>query len=385
MGIKNLKPEKLKEIFIKGIPLVDVRAPVEFQQGSLPGAVNLPILNDEERALIGTTYKNQGQEAAVKLGFELISGPVKEARLQAWKDFFAQHPDAVLYCFRGGQRSQITQRWLREAGVDRPLITGGYKAARTHLLKYIDDFAISREFLVVSGPTGSGKTHFLADVKDRYPAVDLEGLARHRGSAFGAWDVAQPTQINFENNLARSLIEIEAKWDLQTRPLLEDESRLIGHLYQPATFFLRLRSSQVIWLDEPMNQRVDNIFRDYITDSAVGRSLDGVPRCAEENDILRRQAVEVFDKYRRSLMAIQRKLGGLRTQEVLADLDKSQADYLNCNEVASNKVWIEKLLHYYYDPLYLDSLSRRQVQVCFKGPRHEAEQFVLHLGASLRE
>lgn len=379
MSLKNIKPDELKNLFKNAIPLVDVRAPVEFAQGSLPGAVNMPIMFDEERAHVGTVYKNQGQEAAVKLGHQLVSGAVKEERVQAWKLFFEQNPEAILYCFRGGKRSQITQAWLREVGISRPLITGGYKAARNYLIKQIEEFSIRQEMISVSGPTGSGKTHFLQGLQGRYPMIDLEALARHRGSAFGGMGVEQPTQIDYENHLAKALILLEDKISGKIKPLVEDESRLIGRISQPAIFFMRLRSSPVIWIDETMDVRVENVFDDYIQQTAIGLSLQASARCAEENDILRGQAVEVFERYRRSLLAIHRKLGGLRSQEVMADLDKSQSDYLNHNELSSNKVWIEKLLQYYYDPLYLGSLDRRQVNVIFRGTRIEAEKFVLGL------
>nr|BFD60132.1 tRNA 2-selenouridine(34) synthase MnmH [Bdellovibrio sp. CKG001] len=380
MSLKTIKPDQLKELFSRNIPLVDVRAPVEFQQGSLPGAVNLPIMNDEERASVGTTYKREGQDAAVRLGHALVSGAIKEERVKGWKDFFEKHPDAVLYCFRGGKRSQIARQWLQDAGVSVPLIAGGYKAARNFLIKQIDEFSVRHEMIALSGPTGSGKTHLLHRLRKRYPVLDLEHLARHRGSAFGAMEAEQPTQIDYENQLARELMLLEDKINGGIKPLVEDESRLIGRIYQPATFFIRLRASSVVWIDEPMSVRVENVFDDYIHKTAIGLSVQSLPRCQEEEDILRGEALQVFDKYRRSTMAIHRKLGGLRHQEVMADLDKAQQDYLNHQDLSSNKVWIEKLLLYYYDPLYLGSLDRRQVKVLFKGTAADAENYILALG-----
>ncbi|WP_041583583.1 tRNA 2-selenouridine(34) synthase MnmH [Bdellovibrio bacteriovorus] len=375
MSLKNIKPDQLKNLFQQNIPLMDVRAPVEFSQGSIPGAVNLPVMNDDERAQVGTVYKNQGNEAAVKLGHELVSGLVKEQRVAAWKSFVQAHPEAVFYCFRGGQRSRISQAWLKEAGVERPLLVGGFKAARNYLIKQIEEFSVRQELISVSGPTGSGKTHFLRGLKG-CPVIDLEALARHRGSAFGNWEVPQPTQVDYENNLAREILLLEDKIHGKIKPLVEDESRLIGRISQPATFFIRLRSSPVIWIDEPLPVRVDNVFDDYILNSSIGKSLEAAPRCAEENDILRAQALQLFARYRQSLLAIQRKLGGLRAQEVMADLEKAELAYLNHAELSGNKVWIEKLLQYYYDPMYLGSLERRHVTVLFKGTRFEAEKFV---------
>lgn len=372
MSNANIEFENLKKLFLDETPLIDVRAPVEFQQGHLPGAVNLPILNDEERALIGTIYKQQGQAVAVAKGFELVSGAIKAERLNKWISFIEDHPEAVLYCFRGGKRSQITQQWLREAGVDRALIVGGYKRVRQFLMDEVSRFARGAPFLVLSGPTGSGKTAFIKSIQDKYPTLDLEGLAKHRGSAFGSLDVPQPSQVNFENQLAVSLLRTEQHYPRGPGILVEDESRLIGRVSVPELFFEGLRSSEVLWLDEPMEVRIENIFKDYILDSALGLAYRGSSRCGEESDILRGEALQVFAKYKKSLLAIQRKLGGLRTQEVMADIEKAEMNFLNHEEIHSNKVWIEKLLKYYYDPLYLGSLDRRQVRVAFKGPTSAA-------------
>ncbi len=106
----------MTDLFLKETSLIDVRAPIEFIAGSLPGSINLPIMNDEERALVGTTYKQSGREEAIKLGHNLVSEDVKESRLQKWIEHILLHPEAVIYCFRGGLRSQITQRWLGERG-----------------------------------------------------------------------------------------------------------------------------------------------------------------------------------------------------------------------------------------------------------------------------
>lgn len=353
-----------------------MRAPVEFQQGSLPGAVNLPILNDAERALIGTTYKNQGQSAAVQLGYQIVSGNVKDERVQGWRDYIAQNPSTVIYCFRGGKRSQITQAWLAETGVERPLIVGGYKRVRRFFMQEIVDFATQTDFLVVSGATGSGKTKLLQTMLPSYPGLDLESLAHHRGSAFGSRETPQPTQIDFENRLAVAMLKLEDKGLQGRRPIIEDESRLIGRINVPLPLFEKMRSSEVVWIEEPLEKRVENIFTDYILETAVGLTQNQTPRCQEENDILRGQALQVFEKYRKSVKAISRRLGGLRTQEILSDLEQSQTDFLNKNEIASNKVWIEKLLLFYYDPRYLDSLQRRQVKIVFKGSAADAQTFI---------
>ncbi|WP_300088562.1 tRNA 2-selenouridine(34) synthase MnmH [uncultured Nitrosomonas sp.] len=370
----NISIDELTALFLADTPLIDVRAPIEFTQGALPGAINLPILNDEERARVGTTYKQQGAEAAVKLGYTMISGDVKQGRMQQWLDFIQQHPQAVLYCFRGGKRSQITQQWLKEAGIDRPLITGGYKLARQFLISTIDRFHENHRLLVITGPTGSGKTRLLHEISHRYPALDIEAIARHRGSAFGGMGIPQPSQVDFENQLATNLLKLSQ--NAQTNPVLvEDESRHTGRVCLPASFFEHMRSAEIIWVDEPVEARVNNIFEDYILTTPIGqahqiRKATTFPDLAGKTGATPyQQALTLFDQYAAALQAISKKLGGDRFQEVLLDLDFARSDFENKNEIRTNKVWIEKLVKYYYDPLYLGSLQRRQVNPCFKGSK----------------
>lgn len=381
MSSANYTPAKYRDLFLQSLPLIDVRAPVEFEQGTLPGAVNLPILNDAERALVGTTYKMKGQDAAVALGLQLISSEVKEQRVELWNQYIQAHPQAVLFCYRGGKRSQFTQKWLRERGVERPLIEGGYKAIRNFLLGEIDRFSAAYSLDVVSGPTGSGKTLLLKSLEKTHPVLDLEGLARHRGSAFGAREIAQPSQANFENSAAVAMLRLEDRISERLVPIVEDESRLIGKCYLPTSLFERMRNSEVIWVDEKLEKRVENIFADYILQTSIGLASSNSPRCAEESDILRQQAIDLFKHYRSATLAIQRKLGGLRTQEVIEAIETSESDFINRNSLDSNRQWIGLLLQYYYDPLYLGSLERRQVKVKFKGSFAECQSYFLSRAA----
>ena len=119
-----------RALLAAGTPLIDVRAPIEFTQGAMPAGINLPLMNDEERAAVGTCYKRQGPEAALALGHKLVSGERRQQRLDAWRAACIAHPQGYICCARGGQRSHIVQAWLRESGVDYPLVVGGYKALR---------------------------------------------------------------------------------------------------------------------------------------------------------------------------------------------------------------------------------------------------------------
>lgn len=341
----------LRTLILKNTPFIDVRAPVEFMMGHLPGAINLPILSDKERTLVGTTYKELGNQAAVKLGFELVSGKVKEARVNLWLDFIKKNPSAVLYCFRGGLRSQITQSWLREAGVDLPIISGGYKSARNFLLEEIKRFATDYSYLVISGTTGSGKTRFLNSMSSLYPIIDLEQLALHRGSAFGSLDIPQPSQANFENQLA--VLQIKFHMTNKKPILIEDESSAIGKCGIPKILFDKMQASQILWLDEPLEQRVQNIFEDYIVNPLKSK-----------NPV---ESLEVFARYKGSIRTISKKLGGQRSQELLGILENCEREFIDSKALKQNIDWIEKLLVYYYDPMYLNSLTRRQAQIVFKG------------------
>jgi tRNA 2-selenouridine synthase len=349
----------LKKHLLEGARFLDVRAPIEFEEGYIPGAENIPLLTNQERHEVGTTYKEKGKEAAISLGHALVHGETKEQRLSSWKNFFQQNPNGLLYCFRGGLRSQTVQAWLKDVGVDVPLIDGGYKAARQLFINYLDEMAESLNLLIVSGPTGSAKTHLVKEAQEFFPAVDLEGLANHKGSAFGFEATPQPSQANFENRLSLEIMKrVRSNW-----MLLEDESRLIGHRVVPEKMFNKLRESPIVWVDEPMEVRVENIFKDYITNSAIGKGDSAA-------------ALALFDRYDQSLQSISKRLGGLKTKEISFDLTMARQAYINRKNLDPNRIWIEKLLVHYYDPLYLGSLEKRQPQVSFKGTKKEVLGFL---------
>ena len=364
-----LNTSDLKVCLEKKKPLLDVRAPVEFMAGHIPGAINLPILNDDERAQVGTLYKQKGQEAAIQLGQKLVSGPVKEERVAAWKKFFLEHPESPIYCFRGGLRSRTAQMWLQDVGVKAFRLEGGYKATRQMLLETLQQTVDAQPMILISGPTGGGKSHLLRAAGDFLPALDLETLARHRGSAFGFEAEPQPQQAQFENLLAQDLLRITAKtWGALKKPiLLEDESRLIGKNVIPENLFEKMRASPILWIDESLEQRVENIFADYITQTVIGNGL-------------KTDGLALYERYEISLQSIQRRLGGLRTQELMADLQNSKKQYLENKDLASNRVWIEKLLVYYYDPLYLGSLEKRKPKILFRGTSAQALLFLRDVG-----
>lgn len=334
-----------------------MRAPVEFAHGHLPGAVNLPILNDSEREQVGTTYKRQGPEAAVALGHRLVAGEVKADRIRRWTEYAKTHPGTVVYCFRGGLRSQIARAWMQEAGVDVPLIAGGYKAARQYLISQTEAMAKPEAFTVVAGPTGSGKTRLLAEIRGRRALVDLEGLACHRGSAFGGIGVVQPTQTQFENGLAVELLRERHRFPAET-VVIENESRLIGRNALPASLYKALRAAPSVWLDESVEIRVENIFQDYILNGEADKKA-------------------LLARYRTALKGIARKLGGLRTAELLKQMDEAEAEFDRSGDLALNRRWIESLLVEYYDPFYLHGLKERTGKTLFRGDAQACRDFLL--------
>ena len=338
--------------------LIDVRSEIEFSEGHIPGSINLPILKNPERILVGTAYKQQGPEAAIKLGHELVSGDTKKERVQAWVETIKNKNVFALTCFRGGLRSQLAQSWCKEAGISIPRIQGGTKALRTFFIEELFRRIQETPLVVISGATGAGKSLLLRDPCLQLPVLDLERIAHHRGSAFGSYPEPQPSQVLFENSLSSELIRLEDRLKINNFVLLEDESRLIGKLALPEQLFLKLRESKTIFVDEILETRTQNTFDDYILGSALKTGT-------------REQGLAILDGYRQSLLNISKRLGGLRTQEALQDLAFSRNAFIEHNELESNKVWIQKILEWYYDPVYTKSIAQRSVRFAFTGTRSQ--------------
>ncbi|MGM0521662.1 MAG: tRNA 2-selenouridine(34) synthase MnmH [Pseudomonadota bacterium] len=323
-----------------GKPLIDVRAPVEFAQGALPGAVNLPLMDDDERRRVGIAYKKHGQAAAIALGEQLVSGDVKDARVKAWLDYVEKHPDAIIYCFRGGLRSQIAQTWLFDAGSQRPRIDGGWKALRQALMARIDS-AAEQPMLILGGLTGCAKTLLIQRLEG---GVDLEGFARHKGSAFGRMPEPPPSQIDFEHTLAKRLLTLSG-------PLVvEDESRQIGNVNVPLTFWRAMEKAPRIRIEMPLDWRLAQLIQDYIIDLERGYAEQFGP----EEGWQRMQA-----QLSNSLARLKKRLGDARLQR----LQRLQALAFAAHERGdrqAHEAWLAPLLTEYYDPLYRYHLKRQQ-------------------------
>lgn len=328
--------EKALALRDKGAVLIDARSPAEFAEASIPGAINVPLLDDAGRKEVGTLYKLQGKQAARRLGVKLVSARIPALIDQVYAARLQGSPPVVVYCWRGGMRSRALTQFLDLAGMPARQMAGGHKAFRKHVLNYFCQVRWGR-LIVLRGLTGVGKTVLLHRLRIAgYPVLDLEGLANHRGSAFGNLGLPpQPSQKMFETLL----------WDkLRHLPedgyaLAEGESRHIGRLVQPPKFFEALQEEVSVWIHAPLEVRVRNILADY--------------PASEE---LKQQFVA-------PIQALKGRLGKDVVQQMLALLQSSQWEEL-----------VRELMIRYYDPLYRHTLPARRIEVEVRDPAGELQE-----------
>ena len=334
-------------------PIIDVRAPVEFAQGAMPAAVNLPLMNDEERAAVGTCYKREGADAALALGHKLVAGDTRQQRIAAWLDACRDAPNGYLCCARGGQRSHITQSWIKEHGTDYPLIVGGYKALRQAAIKATEEL-VRHPIILIGGCTGNGKTPL---VRQQPQGIDLEGLAHHRGSSFGRTLNAQFSQATFENHLATALLQGAHEQD-RVRWVLEDEGRMIGANHLPECLRDRMAQSPIAVVEDPFDLRIERLREEYFTRmhhdffAAYGEELGW----------------QEYSAYlHHGLFAIRRRLGLQRFAELTATLDASLAEQRRSGSTEAHFAWLVPLLNEYYDPMYRYQLEKKADKIGFRG------------------
>jgi tRNA 2-selenouridine synthase len=330
MAIQRENIETFMELAARH-PVLDVRSPAEFQHGHIPGAVSFPLFSDEERKIVGTAYKQQSREVAIKLGLQFF-GPKMVTLVEDAERIVAEHAKKkkkqpheensrtklLVHCWRGGMRSAGIAWLLDLYGFEVHTLQGGYKAYRNKVHQL---FTHPFPFRMIGGCTGSGKTlliqHLIAQGQH---AIDLEGLAAHKGSAFGNLGMPpQPTQEMFENLLGEKLAALLQMPEPPSIVWLEDESQRIGNVNIPVTLFQQMRNSPLYFLDIPFEERLQQIIKDY--------------------------GAHPKEQMIATILRIRKRLGGLETKmAVQAMLDD---DVTGCF----------RILLKYYDKYYLGSLE----------------------------
>ena len=354
-----------RQLFLQDVPLLDVRAPVEFARGAFPSATNLPLLNDSQREQIGIRYKNAGQDEAVKLGLELATPEIRAQRLRDWLGFSDAHPEGFIYCFRGGLRSRTTQQWMREQGVDYPLVRGGYKAMRRFLIDELESAACEVPLVCVGGLTGVGKTRVLRRIRRH---IDFEGIANHRGSAFGRDPLdLQPGVIDWENRVAIEFIKHRHPNAMQL-VFVEDEGRRIGRVTIPDTLYDAMLKAPRAILQRDLDTRIELILADYIEDAwPAYRQAHGD---AAEQEF----SCFVLD----NLARIQKRLGGERYRRVRRSFETALREFFRGGDVSGFNDGIRILLEDYYDPMYRYQIESKQPEIIFEGPETELLEWADH-------
>ena len=339
----------MQAIFREDIPLIDVRAPVEFDAGAFSQASNLPILDDTQREQVGLCYSSSGPEAATSLGHDLVSGEDRDIKVAAWLRFLREHPAALLYCFRGGQRSRIACEWLKAEGYDVPRVEGGYKALRRCLLDAIENIS---PITIIAGKTGSGKTEFLQKFDQ---AIDLEGIANHRGSAFGRHISAQPTQLNFENELSTRFLKLAQHSSI----FVEDEGRMIGKVQLPSSLQEKMQTAPIALLEDSLEARAERIYQEYIE-----------LQWREYGTHFGVLAMEEFSRYLLDAVdAIRKRLGNTAHSDVRGSMLEALKHQEQLGSLEGHRDWITLLLSDYYDPMYNYQLEKKSTRIKVRGSR----------------
>jgi tRNA 2-selenouridine synthase len=296
------------------IPVADVRSPSEFLAGHIPGAINVPLFNDIERKAVGTKYKNEGRLPAIYEGLNLTSASMS-AKLETGRSI-AIKDRLLVHCWRGGMRSEAMSWLFSLGGIHSEVLQGGYKAYRRYILERLSE---KRKMIVLGGMTGSSKTHILRFLKERgEQIIDLEGLANHKGSAFGSLgQPPQPTTEQFANNLFLEWNRLRSE-----KPFwVEDESRNIGTIFIPDNLYLNMQDTYAVILMMDVKTRIPRLIEEY----------SGYPAEALNN----------------SIMKISKRLGGDNTRDALNAVESG--DIAKAIEISLN----------YYDRAYSYGLTKK--------------------------
>ncbi|MCB0487298.1 MAG: tRNA 2-selenouridine(34) synthase MnmH [Cyclobacteriaceae bacterium] len=311
--IKSIDCRQLFELR-ENVPLIDVRSESEFDSGHIPGAINIPLLRDEERKIVGTDYKQRGRAEAIRSGFRLV-GPrlgdmIDEATAVTPKK------ELMIHCWRGGMRSSNFAQFVGMAGVKSWVLTGGYKAYRQEAQS---QFQKPLKLILLSGCTGSGKSEVLRALRQKGEQIlDLEKLANHKGSAFGGLMMPpQPTTEQFENLLFEEIRPL----DVEKPVWVEDESIAVGRVFIPSSFWSTMRKSPVMMLNLDRDVRIQRLVDEY---GPADR-----------------------DEFLEAMTKITKKLGGQHFNAAKEKLVQNQMPE------------VMEILLTYYDKAYTNSMQRR--------------------------
>jgi tRNA 2-selenouridine synthase len=300
--------KNIEEVYCKEYTFIDVRSPKEFEEDHIPGAINIPLFDNEERAVVGTLYKQTSREAAVEKGIEIFGKKLPEMI----KKYNMQKGPFCVYCWRGGMRSRAIVSFLKSLNYDVIQLGGGYKQYRRFVRESLERFPIP-PLVVVYGLTGSGKTELLNQIEN---SVDLEGLAEHRGSIFGDTNKSPNHQKMFESLLLKRLIELKDQPFLFT----EGESRRIGRIVITESFWKAMQKGSNVRLECPFEKRLERSFKEYAS---------GITEI--------------------KIKCIEKHLGKKKTEELLALLKENKI-----------KDIVKILLLEYYDKLYAHTVERKE-------------------------
>jgi tRNA 2-selenouridine synthase len=306
----------------KQLPVIDVRSEGEYGEGHIRGALNIPILNNEERKAVGTDYKQKGQNAAIKTGFQLVGPRLKGIVEEAEK--VANGGNILVHCWRGGMRSSNFCQFVGMAGIKALSLDGGYKVYRQRALEL---FAEPFQIVILGGLTGSGKSEVLRGLRDAgEQIIDLEALANHKGSVFGGlMQPSQPTTEQFQNELFEELLLL----DKTKRIWVEDESIAVGKIFLPDAFWKKMTSSPVVEMSVPQDVRIQRLVNEYGPADP--------------------------DAFLAAMSKVERKMGGQHF--------KAAKEMLMAGDMRGT---IEMLLNHYYDRAYGAGLKNKSHRIAAK-------------------
>jgi tRNA 2-selenouridine synthase len=317
MGKTGVRKIDIERFIVRAetTPIVDVRSPSEYMAGHIPGAINIPLLSDKERESVGIKYKQEGTLSAIYEGLNLTAPELSSKLQKAYS--LAVDGQLLVHCWRGGMRSEA-MAWLFSLGnIDVEVLNGGYKSYRHHIL---ESLSMKRKMIILGGMTGSSKTHILRFLNSRnQQIIDLEELAKHKGSAFGA--LGQPSQPSTEQ-FANMLYDIWRRLNPELPVWVEDESRNIGSVFMPEKFYLNMQDTKVIVLIMKVKERLPRLLDEY--------------------------AKYPLESLKASVLKISKRLGGDNTRDAILALESG--DTARAIEITLN----------YYDRAYLYGLKKKK-------------------------